>query len=431
MFYGWKIVAVTCVTHFISVGFIFYSYGVFFKALTEEFGGSRLSVSFGLALMNVATGIFAPFLGYLLDHRSIRNIMCIGTICMATGFLLASQIRELWQFYFVLATFLGLGAAAIGGLPSSTLVAKWFVTQRGKALGISTMGISSSGLIMAPLATVLIAHIGWRQTFMAYSFASIVIVLPLVWFFVVSRPEDLGLHPDGASHDPDAEGAVEPMVPLAPGDQIIDHAAHIEWSARGVMRQRNFWIITLVVSMNFFSMGAMLTHLVPYVTDLGFSLQRAAFVLSASAGAGVAGKLVFGWITDHVEIRIGFWISMACQACGVLLVLNVESYPALLAAGAVFGFGMGGIVPLWGSLLGDVFGRDSFGRVMGLMSPCMLPIQTTGIPFAGYIYDRTQSYKIAFLVFLGAYACAAVILLFLRPTNSAQNPQKLQTAADS
>ena len=92
---------------------------------------------------------------------------------------------------------------------------------------------------------------------------------------------------------------------------------------------------------------------------------------------------------------------------------------------------MGGIVPLWASLLGEVFGRNTFGRVMGLMSPCMLPIQTTGIPLAGYIYDRTQSYNIAFFVFLGAYACSAIVLLFLHPPSSAQNPQKLQTATDS
>lgn len=418
MFYGWKIVATTCVTHFISVGFIFYSYGVFFKALAEEFGGSRLGVSFGLALMNLATGIFAPFLGYLLDHRSIRNIMCIGTIAMSVGFVLASQITQLWQFYFILATFLGLGAAAIGGLPSSTLVAKWFVNQRGKALGISTMGISSSGLIMAPLATLLISWIGWRHTFLVYGVASIVIVLPLVWFFIVSKPEDMGLHPDGADHDPEKADLTEPMVPMAPGDQMIDHAAHLEWSALGLLRERNFWIISLTVSLNFFSMGAMLTHLVPHATDLGFTLQNSAFILSASAGAGVLGKLLFGWITDHMDTRIGFWAAMTFQAVGVILVMNVDTYALLVAAGAVFGFGMGGIVPLWGALIGETFGRDSFGRVMGIMSPCMLPIQATGVPLAGYIYDRNGSYDLAFLTFLAFYASAAGTLLLLGKTQN-------------
>ena len=87
---------------------------------------------------------------------------------------------------------------------------------------------------------------------------------------------------------------------------------------------------------------------------------------------------------------------------------------SLLLAGGVFGLGMGGIVPLWASLVGEVFGRSSFGRVMGLMSPCMLLIQALGVPFAGYVFDQTGNYAIAFRTFLVVYVIAALILLTLR-----------------
>ncbi len=71
-------------------------------------------------------------------------------------------------------------------------------------------------------------------------------------------------------------------------------------------------------------------------------------------------------------------------------------------------------MPLWGTLIGACFGRRSFGRVMGLMSPMLLPIQILGVPFAGYVFDRYGTYDLALTVFLSMYASAMLILALLR-----------------
>ena len=43
-------VGVAFFVDFIAVGFFFYSYGVFFKAIAAEFGDSRLGVAVGITL---------------------------------------------------------------------------------------------------------------------------------------------------------------------------------------------------------------------------------------------------------------------------------------------------------------------------------------------------------------------------------------------
>ena len=404
MYYGWKIVGVTFVTLFISVGFIFYSYGVFFNALQAEFGGGRLGVSLGIAIMNVAMGVMAPFLGRVSDKGSIRTVMLVGAVMMPAGFFLASQVNAIWQFYFLLATLMGGGAALIGQLPSSTLVTNWFIRRRGTALGVATMGISMSGVIMPPLSTYLIAEIGWRNTFVVYGFAGLVIVLPLVRSLVVNRPEDMGLLPDGD----------DPLNPDDPESALMTDAEQRQWSTRDILLDRDFWAITLPISLCFFSMGATLIHMIPLASDRGIDPARAAYVLSTCAIVGVFGKVLFGWIADHIDTRIALWLAIGFQAIGTLLIMRAFTLPSLLVAGGVFGLGMGGIVPLWGSLVGEVFGRSSFGRVMGLMSPCMLPIQALGVPYAGYIFDQTGTYDIAFRTFLVVYVLAAAILFTLR-----------------
>lgn len=162
--------------------------------------------------------------------------------------------------------------------------------------------------------------------------------------------------------------------------------------------------------------------MIPHATDLGFTPARAALALSTVATLGALGKAFFGWISDRIDVRAAMAVSVALQATGVLAVLRAEAYPWLLAAGAVYGLGMGGIVPLWGAMIGAVFGRLSFSRVMGAMSPVILPLQVSGVPFAGWVFDTTGHYAPAFRVFAALYAASIAVLLLIRLPRAAPSP---------
>ncbi len=416
MFYGWRIVTVAFVTNFVAVGLVFYSYGVFFKVLAAEFGGSRFGVAAGIAIMNVAIGAFAPFLGQALDRSSIRNIMCLGALLMAGGFFVASRIEALWQFYAVMGTLLALGVATVGPLAGSTLVANWFTERRGVALGIAGMGISASGFAIAPLATLLIGAIGWRDTFLVYSVVPLAVVIPLAWLVVVNRPERMGLRPDGAQDPTDREPPPgDPRV--RPSVSVDAHLAPVlepDWSTRRALGQRNLWVIAIAIALNSCTNGAVLIHIVPHTTDIGFEPLAAAWVLSCITGFGAAGKLLFGWVADRIDKRLTLWCATGLQGLGIVLILSAEQYPLLLLAGTVYGLGMGGMPPLLGALIGAAFGRYRFGRIMGLMNPVMLPIRVLGIPYAGWIFDRTGSYQIAFMTFIGLCVLSILVLFLLR-----------------
>lgn len=400
MFHGWRIVALAFLTNYISVGFVFYSYGVFFKALAHDFSGSRLGISVGLTSMSMVSSLSAPIVGRYLDRGKTRGLMTTGAVLMAVAFLLASQISSLWQFFLVLGCVMGPAVCMLGGLASSTLIATWFVNKRGVALGVATMGVSLSGVLMPPVGTALIAALGWRHTFLVYAAVALFVVAPLTYRFVVASPEQLGQLPDGDDPTPDALAAAarEERMP----------------TTREILRDGRFWMIAIPIALNFFSLSAVLTHTVPYVTDLGISPAGAALVLSASAGAGSIGKPLFGMLTDRMDKRVTLALCAGLQLVGVLMMIYVEHYPLLVVANAIFGLGMGGVVPLHSALVGAAFGRKAFGRVMGLMSPAMLPIQMLGVPFAGHVFDRTGSYRFAFQVFVGAFALSLVMLSRLR-----------------
>ncbi len=406
IFYGWWIVASSFVTLFVSTGFIFYSYGVFLVPIQEEFHATRFAVTLGLTLMNVAMAVVAPFLGRIIDTWSIRHLMIIGCVCLGAGFLLAARITALWQWYFLIATLLAAGVVTIGQLASTALVCNWFVRRRGAALGVATTGVSMSGMVMVPVSSWLVGAYGWRFTFDIFGLFSLFVLLPLVWAFIVNRPEDIGLLPDGARAIED--DTTVPAVARGPAP------ARASFSTAATLRSETFWAITLAVGLNFFSMSATLIHMIEHARDLGITRHQAAYIMTASAGVGVIGKVLFGWLADFVDARLALLLCLAFQAIGTALLLYADSYAELMGVAAFFGFGMGGVVPLWGSLVGDYFPRQVFGRVMGLMSPCMLPIQASGVPLAGFLHDRMGNYDLAFVIFSAAYVAAACCLVFIR-----------------
>ena len=389
---------------FVAVGFFFYSYGVFFKAIAEDFGGSRLGVAIGLTVTNAVGAIAAPYVGRALDKYPLRNVMGIGALFMAFGFLGLSFVQNELQFYLVLGLFIGFGASSMGNLATSKLVTNWFDKRRGTALGIAAAGVSLSGVIMPYISAELIENFGWRQGFLVYSAFTSLVVVPLIFRLVISRPEDVGLRPDGAMPIKFDDGSILPPVEKAPPKMRL-----LE-----LFKEHNFRMIVLTFSLLFCSMSATLTHMIPRLTDFGYTLVEASLVMSLCAGFGVVGKLSFGWLSDRLSVRKVMAIVIFMQFTGQYLMFSSLDYLTFAIGASMFGYGVGGVVPMHGAVVGKTFGRDRFGAVLGLMRPAMFPIQILGVPFAGWIFDVTGSYDVAFQVFLGLYFLAALAVSFYR-----------------
>ncbi|MGA0838429.1 MAG: MFS transporter [Pseudomonadales bacterium] len=413
-FRGWDMVAVAFFVDFVAVGFFFYSYGVFFKAIAAEFGGSRLGVALGITTTTTVGAIAAPLIGAALDRFPLKRVIAVGTLCMAAGFLALSQVQTPLQFYLALGTFIGVGAASMGGLATAKLVANWFTRRRGMALGIAATGISASGVVMPFVSAAIIETWGWRHGFLLYGAFTLFVVLPIVLRLVISRPEDAGSLPDG----PFRIGANAPTMPAVtakgPGPwlrQRLLPATRPDFSpsTAPLLKERNFWVLASVMGLLFCCQSATLTHMVPRLTDAGVSLTQASLMMSVCAGLGMLGKLSFGWLADWWRARRAIWFTIVCQVAGQLLMFR-DHDPLIFALGAgIFGFGMGGAVPLQGAVVGRFFGRERFGKALGSLRPAMFPLQIVGVPLAGWIFDTTGSYQPAFITFVVIYLVAALL----------------------
>lgn len=405
LFHGWWIVLVAFVCHAVNTGLIFYAWSVFLTPLAADFGG-RGHVAAGYSLMQIASAAYGIFVGRVVDRRGSRPVQLTGAVALALGFLAIARVDSLVGLYACLMGPIALGTTCIGGLPNNAAVARWFVRRRGRALGMSTAGISAGGIVFAPLAQFLIGAYGWRATYSILAVVVAVLILPLVAAFMRRDPADLGLLPDGGTVAEDDE-------PDA-GRALL--ARELERSVRPevAVRHPSFWLIAAAFGLTMAGLASVLLYQIPLLIDRGMPPQRAALVLGATAAMGVVGKLGFGALLDRFDQRRVAAVCFCLQAVGVLLLWQTTSAPLLACYVVLYGYAMGGNATLQASLVGEAFGRLHYGAIAGRMTPFIVLAQAVGVPATGYVRDLTGSYAPALVLVIASALAAAVVVLRVR-----------------
>lgn len=379
----------------LSSGLIMYSYSVIAAPIELAFNASRTSMMLGMASMMLAGGVVSPFLGGLLDRVSMRRMMLVGISGIAVGHVLLSMITAVWQLPLIYAVCMMLGNSLLGPLLTSTLLARWFSRKRGLAMGVATIGTSVGGFVFPPLMQWAIDTFGWRDALRFSGIGTFVLMLPIA-LTVASRPEDKGLHPDGGK---------EPLPVTILGRT---------YSFGDLARERNFWLVAIVMSLLFCAYTAILSNLVPLVMGGGLSTDSAALQISILALAGIVGKILFGTIADRVDLRFGLAGSLVLVSTGFWLYAATDGFASYALASTLIGLATGGMLPVWGSLLAVLFGAASYGRVMGMMNPLIMPLTLLGPPMAGVVYDQTGSYSALLYGLMAALLLATLLLPQIR-----------------
>jgi MFS family permease len=400
VFHGWRIVATAFVALAVNVGLLFYSWGVFSATLADVFGG-RGRVAGAYSAMQFAAAAYGLAVGRLVDRRGPRSVQVVGALVFAAGYFCLARVGSLVALYACMMGPIALGSTCIGALPSNGAVARWFVRKRGRALGISTAGISAGGIVFAPASQYLIEHVGWRRAYDVLAASVLVFVLPPVIAFMRRDPADLGLLPDGEpAHD---EGDRAARIALAERELARSMRPDV------AMRQRSFWLLAGAFGLTMAGLSSLLLNQVALLVDRGMPATRASWVLGATAAMGVVGKLGFGALLDRFDQRRVAAVCFVLQAAGVVIIWFTHSTPALVCYVLLYGYAMGGNATLQASLVAETFGRLHYGAVYGRLTPFVMLAQAAGIPAMGWLRDRTGSYDPA----LGLIVLAALVAVVL------------------
>lgn len=359
------------------------AFGVFLPILSLEFGWSRGAIASVASLNLLLGGVLGFWAGAVSDRYGVRRILALSAAVTGTGYLLSATINTLWHFYLLLGVLLGVSMSGLYVLPAA-LVSRWFVEHRGLALGIVLAGLNLAYVAGGPLSAVLINAVGWRRAYLSLG--------GLVW--LVAVPASFFMKA------PPSESAARAMPPPGTATTLRSPAGGTPF--REVLADRRLWLLALTWGLLGFANMMMAIHMVPYAKDQGITLERASLALTIYGVSSIGGRLLFGVAADRLGTRPTVWFCLTLQ---LMTFLGVLTRPPLLTFYFLilcFGLMSAGADTAVVKAASEVFGIRAIGAIMGFLSLGWRCGAAVGPAAAGFIYDATGSYIVAFGLATGA-----------------------------
>ena len=374
-----------------------FGFGLFFAELRSVFGWSSTATAAAFSFQRVQGGLVQPIAGFIVDRVGSRVMALLGVLMIGVGFLLFSQITELWQFYAALIV-ISTGMSVGVGTAFNAALVNWFRRNRSKVLAIVWSGTPTAGALMMGLG-LIIDRYGWDTAALLIGVVMLAVGLPLC-LLIRYRPEPYGLHPDGD-------------LPATAGGAPAPHSGAIGLSVAEALRSKEFWILSLGMAVELMAIQAILIHQVEHLEELGWSFKEGAFVASSMVLGLFLGRGPYAFIGDRIDKRLQFSAVLILVGLGLVVLEYVTSLWTAALYVVLMGFGHGALVPLRVASIADWMGTARFASIMGLVEFPAIMGGVVGPLILGVIFDRTGDYRIGLFVFAGLLLLTAPVFALL------------------
>jgi predicted MFS family arabinose efflux permease len=387
---NWTLV-LACAFGFSFSSVVNYSFGLFIEPLTQEFGWSRAQTTVGLTLSAVVSVLLSPVVGMIIDRWGVRRLaipglgllgVSVASFALATG--------SIWQWVALWAVF-AVVDLAVKSTVWTTAVAYAFDKERSLAIAFTLGGVSFALIVGPPLAEALIAAFGWRLAFVAMGLAWGVVSLALAVPFLRDGGGRTARQRAGRGTE-DSDGL----------------------SVRDALRSGPLRRIALATFITMLLGVGIQVHQVPILTAGGMTRQHAAYLVSLGGIAGIAGKIVTGWLMDRANAGIvgGLTLAVSAFAYG-LLIDGIRTVPLTVLAMIVIGYAAAAKLQICAYMTTRYAGMRNFGTIFGFMSSLIALGGGLGPFVAGLVFDRFETYDPLLFAAVGGTLLSAAMLIGL------------------
>jgi len=402
-FYGWNVVGAAFTALFVVYS-IQFSFGTFVDDIVDDTGWSETRLQLIFAVYIFTYSSLSAVTGALTDRIGPRRVVAVGAVLLTAGYIIWATAPNLW------IAFLGLGVVAPLGMsaswvPCNATVVRWFVERRGTALAIATSGTSMANIIAPPVAATLVKAYGWRTALASFALTGgAAMLLSSLWFR--RDPESTGQFPDGKDGPP------------TPLDQTLISSTD-GLTAKAASRTRTYWLILGMYALTFVVVFVPFVHSNQFAIDLGIDEITAATVISSIGVGGLAGRLLVGPISDRLGRKRLVVAAFALETLAFFGIAASNGLTLLYPSAVVFGFSYGATVTMLPALVGDYFGREHAGAIVGRIFGTAGSLAAIGPYVAQLLVDSSGSYRFAFV--LSGVANGAALVMASRLPASGQS----------
>ena len=398
---GWRVLAGATLFALISGGILYHGRVVFFNPIRRDLNLSSANTSLIFTIANAQTSLAAPLYGWLADRVGPRPLIALGGVLAGAGMIAITRIDGYLAFLFVYLILVSVPSSFGFGQTLLTAVNGWFVRRKAIALTILLTGFAAGGALFVYPLGLGVEHLGWRQTSI---YAGILVIATGVAFSRVVRRPPVG-----------ALSAVEAELPDRDSSDSPSRASSRErnFTLAEALRNRQFWILLAASTLRISAENGVAVHIIPIMVWQGAEEELAALLVSLYFFLSIPFRLALGTAGYRFPFQPLIICGMLSAIAGCLLLIQTDGAVSLYPFIVLLAIYEGAVVLQWVAV-GSYFGRRNYGAITGIMR-AFDTIGTFLAPwYAGWMFDRYESYTPALLTFIAAWAIAAALYAISR-----------------
>jgi MFS family permease len=321
----------------------------------------------------------------------------MGGIVLAVGLACSATISSLWTLYFWVGIVSAAGISLIGMVPHVAIISRHYAKRKATALGVAWAGGGIGIFLLVPATAAMVSHWGWPAAYVGLAILVAVVVIPPIFLLIPAS------HHDQSSSNALVHGSHGRHRTLDGGD----------WTVRQALTNSSFWLLFTARVLASLGNQVIVTHQVAHAVDVGYPKIFAASVFGIMGVVSIAGRIVFGYLSDVMRREVVYtWVQLVSAVGTIALMATTDdSWPWLLYVYAVFyGLGQGSRALVLSAISIDVFQGKNFGAIFGYFTLSVGVGGAIGAWLGGYLFDVTQSYMLAFSISLGCLIVSILVV---------------------
>ena len=370
-----------------------HSFGLFLQPMSMANGWGREVFGFAVAVQNLLWGLSQPATGMLADRFGAKRVLFAGGLLYAIGLVLMANSASALGLTLAIGVFVGLGMSCTSfNIVFGALGRAYPPEKRSVVLGISSAFGSFGQFALLPLALLLISAFGWYAALLVLSAG-----------VALAMPASLGVADRGYA----GTGAGVPL-----GRALAE-----------AFRHRGFWLLGVGYFACGFHVVFIGTHFPAFVIDQGLTAREGTISLALIGLFNIFGSYLAGRLGGRFSKT--YLLSGVYALRGVAIALLI-SFPLTPLSAYLFAATMGflwlGTVPLTNGVVAGIFGVRHFAMLSGFVFFFHQLGSFFGGWLGGYVFDRTGSYQIVWLIAIGLSLISVVVNLPIDERPAAPKP---------
>jgi len=369
-----------------------YAWSVFVAPLEKEFGWTRAQTSLVYTIAIVCFALSFIVAGRIQDLKGPKICAAIGGVLVSAGFFLASWTNSLAGLYLCLGVIVGLGNG-FGYATPMPVASKWFPDKRGLVIGIMVAGYGGGSAIFGPLATRLIATLGWRPT--VQILGGLFFVMTMIGTALMKNPP-VGYRPPNWQPKPGAASL-----------------AGADLTTREMLATPTFYFMWVAYCLGTTAGQMTISQLVPFASSAGLGALAATLALPVSATGNASGRILSGWMSDTMGRLRTLQVMVLLSAIAMPTLFLLRAQPVLFfALVALVYWCYGTQLSVFASTTADFYGTKNLGLNYGVLFTAWGAAGILGPMIGARVFDAFGDYRYAFYA-AGALAIIAFVSLTL------------------